>query len=421
MLEFEQFFTPKIAHHNFIYPTQSELDSIFEAIKNERENKISGYYALPFEDRALKDSNNFLDSKRAYFTSIKNLVIIGIGGSSLGLKAIDSMLSHLKNRNNLNLYFLEHTDPILTTKTLDSIDIKDTHFIAISKSGTTIETASLLKYVAQKFDLFGANVAHLTCITDEDSPLFHLAESKGVSVICIDANVGGRFSVLSSIGILPLLLLGYDVKALLEGAKDFITSFFQREQDHILQKAFFLAKNYKTLPINVLFSYSSIFKDFNSWYVQLWAESLGKLDSSGNRLGLTPIGLLGSIDQHSFLQLIIQGTPNKSVTFLSLDDGICSEPCIPKMSLPFLESSDFVSDVSFLRLLNLQKTATLKALQKENIPLDSIILQELSERSIGALVMYFELLTSCAGVVLGIDAYNQPGVESGKNILREMF
>lgn len=421
MLKFKQFLAPKNPHHSFIYPTQSELDSIFEAIINERENRVSGYYALPFEDKALKDSHSFLDSTKAYFASIENLVIIGIGGSSLGLKAIDSMLSHLNNRKNLNLYFLEHTDPILTTQTLDSIDIKDTHFIAISKSGTTIETASLLKYVAQIFDLFGANKAHLTCITDKDSPLFYLAESSGVSVICIDANVGGRFSVLSSVGILPLLLLGYDVRVLLDGAKEFMASFFQREQDHILQKAFFLAKNYKTLPINVLFSYSSIFRDFNAWYMQLWAESLGKLDSRGNRLGLTPVGLLGSIDQHSFLQLIIQGVPNKSVTFLSLDEGIYSEPYIPKVSLPHLESSDFVNGISFLGLLNLQKIATLQTLQSENIPLDSIILQELSEKSVGALIVYFELLASCAGVVLEINTYDQPGVEFGKRRLKEMF
>ncbi|WP_307983752.1 glucose-6-phosphate isomerase [uncultured Helicobacter sp.] len=405
---------------SFIYPDKSDLDSVFEAITHERDERKSGYYHLPFEDRAIKDSALLLAQNPA-FLEIKNLIIVGIGGSSLGLRAIDSALSHLPNRKNIYLQFLEHTDPVHSHKVLDTLNIKETLFIVISKSGTTIETSSLFKYIVARFSLFDINASHLACITDEDSPLFHLAKSKNIPVICIDKNVGGRFSVLSSVGILPLMILGFDTQRILNGAKAFVEGFFARKHDHLLHKAFFLAKNYQTLPINVLFSYSSVFRDFNLWYVQLWAESLGKLNAHNQKVGLTPLALIGSIDQHSSLQLIVQGVMNKSVTFLTINQQCFLEPKIPDISLPYLESSDFVNATSFLTLLNLQQKATMETLKAEGIPTDLITLESLDEASVGALIMYFELLTSCAGAVFGINTYDQPGVEFGKKRLREMF
>ncbi len=415
-----QYFTSNIP--NLIYPSQSDIDTLFTQITQERQEQKSGYYNLAFESKAIQDSKAFLESHHTYLQDIQNIVIIGVGGSSLGLKAIDSMLCHLPNRNDKKLYFLEHTDPIETHKILAHLTLAQTHFIAISKSGTTIETSSLLKYIIAQYNLLdSANSKHLSCITDFDSPLYKLAKSHNISVVCIDKNVGGRFSVLSSVGILPALLLGYDIEHLLMGARELAERFFERKEEHILHKAFFLASNFRILPINVLFSYSSVFRDFNLWYIQLWAESLGKLTPDNHRVGLTPIALLGSIDQHSSLQLIVQGVKNKSVTFLSINDSLYENPKIPALSLPFLQSTDFVNNTSFLRLLNLQKTATLQTLQSEQIPLDSIELDELSEKSVGALIMYFELLTSCAGAVLGINTYDQPGVEFGKKRLKEMF
>ncbi|PAF44472.1 glucose-6-phosphate isomerase [Helicobacter sp. 11S02596-1] len=423
MLTFNQFFDKNAEIRHLAHPSKKAMDNVFEMITKEREAKKSGYYELPFEQKAIKDAQNYIQKNQNLLETIKNLVIIGIGGSSLGLKAIEGILCHLPSRKDIGLIFLEHTDPIEIQKSLFGLKMEDSLFCIISKSGTTIETSSLMKYVIKRYNLLKSaqSKAHLVCITDEDSPLHFLAKEHKIAVLTIAKNIGGRFSVLSSVGILPLMLLGYDVQKFLQGAAEFEKRFFERKEEHLLKKAIFLAKNRDRFPINILFSYSSAFRDFNAWYVQLWGESLGKLDIYGKKVGLTPIGLIGSIDQHSFLQLITQGLMDKTVTFISLNRAKYSEPKIPDMKLKYLESTDFVNGTSFAKLLNLQQIATMETIQTEGIPTDHIEIDELCEASAGRLIIYFELLTSCVGTIFNINSYDQPGVEFGKIRLREMF
>ncbi|PAF52497.1 glucose-6-phosphate isomerase [Helicobacter sp. 13S00477-4] len=422
MLTFNQYFdkNPELKHLS--HPTKKALDNVFDIICMERQEKKSAYFELPFEKKALQDSINYIQQNQSFLKNIKNIVIIGIGGSSLGVKAIEGILSHLPCRKDILLTFLEHTDPIEIEKSLIEIEMNNSLFLIISKSGTTIETSSLMKYVIERYSLLeNLNKTHLVFITDENSPLHFLAKDENINVLTIDKNIGGRFSVLSTVGIFPLMLLGYDVKALLKGAGDFEKRFFERKEEHLLKKAIFLAKNRDRFPINILFSYSSAFRDFNSWYVQLWGESLGKLDIYGKKVGLTPISLIGSIDQHSFLQLITQGLMDKTITFISLNRNKYTEPIIPNIKLKYLESTDFVNKTSFAKLLNLQQIATMETIQNEGIPTDQIEIDELCEESIGKLIIYFELLTSCVGGIFNINSYDQPGVEFGKIRLREMF
>lgn len=398
-------------------------DSLFDRIINERDNDISGHYALPYNHNTIQDCQSYASMINNKIANLKHIVIIGIGGSSLGLRAIDTMLYHLPHRLDIQLHFLEHIDPIETSRVLAKIDFSEALFIVISKSGLTIETTSLMKYCFDKFDLLhDRNKHHVLFITDEGSPLHALSIQHDIYSICIKANIGGRFSVLSSVGILPLMLLGYEVRDILYGAAYILDSFIARAQDHILHKAIFLAKNHNRYPINVLFSYSSIFRDFNRWYVQLWGESLGKLDSRANKIGLTPAALVGSIDQHSFLQLILEGKMDKTITMLSIkESGFDTHMQIPNLSFKGLESSDFVNSLSFAKLLTTQCLATQKVIQSEQIPLDSILLDSINERSIGALVMYYELLTSCIGLLFDINTYDQPAVERGKILLKNML
>lgn len=423
MLTFNQYFDKNPDLKHLANPNQKALDNVFDLISLERQNKKSGYYELPFKQKTLEDCYAYVMQHKDFLDTIKNIVIIGIGGSSLGLKAIDSLLSHLPARKNIQLAFLEHTDPIEIEKSLCNIHTKDTLFVIISKSGTTIETSSLMKYVIHRYDLFkdAQRKSHLLFITDEDSPLYFLAKDEQISVVTISKNIGGRFSVLSAVGVLPLMLLGYDVAKLLKGALEFEKNFFDRKEEHLLKKAIFLAKNRDRFPINILFSYSSAFKDFNSWYVQLWGESLGKFDIYGKKVGLTPISLIGSIDQHSFLQLITQGLMDKTITFLSIHQAKYIEPKIPYVSFKYLDGTDFVNGTSFAKLLNLQQIATMETIQNEGIPTDHIEIEELCEASVGKLVIYFELLTSCVGAIFNINSYDQPGVELGKIRLREIF
>lgn len=415
MIKFRDYFNSDIS--------KDALNALFRAIDKERAKCVSGYYNLPYEKTAIKDAQNFVESNKMLLDSIKNLIIIGIGGSSLGLKAIDSMLSHLPYRKGINLKFLEHTDPIKIEKTLKKIQLKNSFFIVISKSGSTIETLSLMKYVFHRYGLLknARNKRHLAFITDFNSPLEAFGRLNKIATLCIDKNIGGRFSVLSTIGILPLCILGYKVDRILHGARKMSNSFFARKEEHILKKAIFFGNHRDKFHINILFSYSSVFKDFNAWYVQLWGESLGKLNSFHSKTALTPIALIGSIDQHSFLQLIVQGVMDKTVTFLSLNQMSYENPKIPKMSLKFLESCDFANGASFASLLQKQQLSTMETIQKEGVPTDSIEIKKLCEESVGSLIMYYELLTSCAGKVLDINTYNQPGVELGKKILISKF
>lgn len=404
----------------------AKVDSspVLEAIKAESSSGASGYYKLPFDTLALKSALAY--STREYFSSITDLVIIGVGGSSLGTRAVYAALGHSCRSATRRVHFLEHTDPFETRRVLESITLKSTHFLLISKSGTTIESISLVKFLITHFDLLSsANKQHLSCITDSGSPLESFAKAQGLECFTIPSNVGGRFSVLSLVGLVPLSLLGLDISTLLQGARAMMEGFFAGREGHIIDKAAFLAKHHKQYPISVLFSYGSVFGELNRWFVQLWGESLGKHNAQGEQVGLTPVGLVGSIDQHSFLQLIVQGARDKVVSFLSLSDECdrvdSSAFVVPNCSLESLESTDFVNGTAFLRLLNLQKQATLETLESLAIPTDSITLESLDAWHIGALVAYFELLTSCTGVLLGVNAYDQPGVEFGKRRLRTYF
>lgn len=402
---------------------QGLRDKLFECVLQERASQKSGYYDLPFRQDVQSLARAYISECESFLDSLTHLVIIGIGGSSLGLKAIDSMLEHLPCRKGLKLLFLEHTDPIHIRKTLQGVELKTTLFIAISKSGTTIETSSLLKYVLDTYEILKtpANKQHLLVITDRASPLEGFAQSEGLRHFWIDPNVGGRFSVLSAVGIVPLAILGFDVEAILRGAAGLTQRFFERKEEHIVNKAILYAENMHKTPMNVLFSYSSLFAHFNAWYVQLWGESLGKINVWGKRVGLTPLALIGSIDQHSFLQLIVQGVRDKSVTFLRLNPAHSPSPCIPDVQIPHLESTNFVNTKSFATLLENQCLATMQTIASEGICTDCIEVMSLCEESVGILIAYFELLTSSVGALFEINTYDQPGVESGKARLRSLF
>ena len=345
---------------------------------------------------------------------------MGIGGSSLGAKAINSFLSY-KSNNYKQMIFLENSDPIKTTLMLEQIKKDNAIFVIISKSGTTVETISIYKTILDKFKIKLPDESDkIIVVSDSKSALDKYAQKYNIQRFNIPLNVGGRFSVLSAVGIVPLFLAGFDTKALLDGAGAIVDDFFNSSNNYILKKANYLYRNRDTLTINVVFAYSNLFEDFLKWYIQLWGESLGKIDTNNNRVGLTPIGLVGSVDQHSFLQLIMEGPKNKSVTFIGIDN-FENNLTIPNIHLDYLEKTDFVNGVTFDNLINTQYKSTIKSLKQNNIPTDSIKISKINEYSIGSLMMSYELLTSSVGAMLDIDTYNQPGVEVGKKILLDSF
>jgi len=382
-------------------------EEIFSAMEKEKES--IGYYNLPYQDTT---------KIKAYAKEIqqKHIVIIGIGGSSLGTRAIYEFLLP-SNDYTKTLHFLETTDPLEINHTLSKIDLKNSHFIIVSKSGTTIETISIFKYVAS---LIAIDNNNCTIISEEGSKLANFASSNKIKIFTLDKNIGGRFSVFSVVGLLPLAMVGIDIDNLLNGCKKVQDSFFLQTTYYkpIISKARFLVENKHRFNINVLFSYSSSLESFNKWYIQLWGESLGKINVNGTRQALTPIGLVGPVDQHSFLQLIVEGKRDKTVTFIKIDDLKCNIK-VSKNSLKGFDALDYIDGLKFSTLINKQADATIEAIENEkDIPCDVITISTVDEYNIAKLMFTYQLLTSCIGNFVQINTYDQPGVEAGKIILK---
>ena len=403
---------------NLYYPKVSLSDEdIFLEIKKEREE--IGYYSLPYQNiENLKKELDELDFKQ------KNIAIIGIGGSTLGTYAIYNFLKFHKRKNKTlkkEIFFFESTDPVNLNGTISEFDLEDTLFIVISKSGTTIETVSIFKYLTSLVKMDSSN---LLIITEDDSKLNYFAQRNSIKTFDIPKNVGGRFSVLSNVGLVPLYLAGFDIDELLNGARRISTSFFEQYElyTHLLKKARTYFEFKDIYNINAVFSYSQLLEGFNKWYIQLWGESLGKIDANNTNQGLTPIGLLGPVDQHSFLQLIVEGKRDKTVTFLKIKD-FKDDTKIASISLEGLEELDYINDLNFKDLINLQADATFASVQeyKKDIPIDLIEIEDISEFEIGKLLFYYMLLTSIVGKFLRINTYDQPGVEGGKIILKDLL
>ncbi len=378
-----------------------EKEAYFNVLQEYESGRI-GYYHLP------ETSQKFLNTD---FSDIEydEVVVLGIGGSSLGTKAIYEMI---KDENTKPMFFLENPDPRDIKDKLNKI--KKPLIFVISKSGKTIETISIFKKVINHFNLKPKS-KNLKVITDENSPLDQFAMSWELDVFHIPKNVGGRFSVLSAVGIVPLLAAGIYPKNLLLGAKEFRDDFFEKKEWHLCKKAAFFAENYKQYPVNVLFAYSTLLNSFKEWFVQLFGESLGK---DGKEI--MPVGHIGSIDQHSFLQLLMEGMGHKTITFIKVN-SFETPLIIPDIKLPHLEATDFVNGHSFEELINKECEATKEALMAKKYPIDEITIDNLSLKNIGKLIMYYEMLTSAIGSLLEINTYNQPGVELGKTILKNKF
>ncbi|MEO1953315.1 MAG: glucose-6-phosphate isomerase, partial [Campylobacterales bacterium] len=342
-----------------------------------------------------------------------------IGGSTLGTYAIYNFLKKSQTYSK-KLHFFESTDPMDIKARLAKLELADTQFIVISKSGTTIETISIFKYISS---LVAIDKSNCTIVSESDSKLSAFANKNDIKTFDIPKNVGGRFSVFSAVGLVPLAMIGADIDQLLAGAKMVKENFFAQGTyyEPTMEKARFLVENKNRFNINVLFSYSSALEGFNKWYIQLWGESLGKLNVNNTRQALTPIGLVGPVDQHSFLQLIAEGKRDKTVTFIKISD-FEDDLTIPKSTLNGFDDLDYIDGLKFSCLIDAQANATIQAVQDlKDIPCDVISIDKVDEFNIAKLMYNFQLLTSIVGKFMQINTYNQPGVEAGKIILKKQL
>lgn len=379
--------------------------------------------------------NQIIDTAAFVRNTAENFVVLGIGGSALGPIAMQQAICHL-HHNDLGkektgsprIFVEDNIDPERMAALLDVIDIDKTVFNVITKSGSTSETmAQLLIITRILIDRFGERGVrdHLIATTDkEKGNLVGIARKYNLRTFIVPDGVGGRFSELCPVGLLPAAVSGIDIRALLAGAEymDGLCSVSDPSENPALMLAGLevLAMENHGANIGVLMPYADSLKYMADWYAQLWAESLGKKKTEEvdgfnvtRRFGQTPVKSLGVTDQHSQVQLYTDGPYDKTVTFIGVEK-FRREVMIPH-AFDDIPGVAFLSGHTLNELINAERVATEHAVTASGHMNKTIIMPEVNEFTIGQLIMLFELQTAFAGELLGIDAFDQPGVEEGKN------
>ncbi|HWS28482.1 MAG TPA: glucose-6-phosphate isomerase [Clostridia bacterium] len=358
-----------------------------------------------------------------------NFVVLGIGGSALGPIAVQQALSHLRynelpngKRNGPRLYVEDNIDPERMASLFDVIDLERTAFNVITKSGSTSETmAQLLLVVNLLKKRFGDKwTEHVIATTDEKKGnLIKIAQSNGLRTFYVPDGVGGRFSELCPVGLIAAAVCGVDIDELLAGAA--YADELSTDRNVWANPAATLAILEKLAMdagcnIGVMMPYADSLKYMADWYAQLWAESLGKaFDVNGMRVncGQTPVKALGVTDQHSQVQLYTEGPFDKVITFLRV--GEFRQSVVIPRAFDELPDVAFLSGHSFNELIESEQRATEYAVMKSGHMSKTITVPEVNAFTVGQLIYIFEMQTAFAGELLSINAFDQPGVEEGKN------
>jgi len=397
--------------------SEGEIDEMMTKINAAIETVLRkewGFMSLPYNEELVGKINETVAGR--IMGRCDDFVVIGIGGSSLGSRALYNSLAY-PYKNSPRIHILENIDPDGITRLLNTIDCKKTIFNIVTKSGGTAETMSsfmvfrekLIKRVGEK-----KHKAHIIVTTDPGKGVLReIASEEGYESFSVPPEVGGRFSVLSSVGLLPAAVMGIDIGELLAGAR-FVDGLSQNKNiwqnpaclAAVLQYLFYK----KGKKIRVCMPYSNRLRDMAEWFCQLWAESLGKQQDVGS----TPVRALGVIDQHSQLQLYMEGPEDKVITFVKVKE-FDNAVRIPE-SFPDHPAVAYLGGHAINELLAAEQKATELALTTNNRPNNSIAINKITPWTVGGLLYYLEMETALAGELLGINAFNQPGVELGKKI-----
>lgn len=405
----------------------------YETVKANRGKGMMGWTELPYNQKEIVE--DILLTAKNIRKKFDNFVVLGIGGSALGPTAVFQALCHLRhnelkraNRKAPKLYVEDNVDPERMASLLSILDLGKTVFNVITKSGATSETMAqyliIMDLLKKKYGDKASE--HMIATTSETKGnLIKLAKKEGLKTFYIPDGVGGRFSELCPVGLLPAAVLGIDIKAMLKGAED-------------MDKKC-MVKNYKKNPalltaileylsigrgknISVMMPYADGLKYVADWYCQLWGESLGKsVNNQGEYVyvGQTPVKALGVTDQHSQVQLYREGPFDKVITIIGVENF--------RAEVEISKGCEEFPDVNFLcghtlgELINTERKATEYALTTANRLNYTIMLNEVNAYTIGALLYMFEMETAFCGAMLNIDTFNQPGVEGGKNATYALF
>jgi glucose-6-phosphate isomerase len=416
------FFTPQ-------HPQPERETAAYQAVQGQIASGKLGFARLPFSDtseiQALADQ---------VASEVSSVIVIGIGGSDLGTRAVQRMLNHqyynfaAEYRNDRpQLFFAgDTTDPVPLQEIIDVVDLAKTALIMVSKSGNTLEqmaTFILLRdRVVQAVGEEAAKQRIITVTDPETGLLRKITLQEGYRSLSVPQDVGGRFSVLSAVGLFPLAIAGIRIEHLLAGARE-VAEMDESSQVGSLPLQFashqYLAFS-QGMPMSVLFAYTYSMREFGLWYRQIWAESLGKkLNRSGKEVctGPTPIAAVGPTDQHSQVQLYIEGPKDKIITFVTVEESFVDLE-LPR-AFEDIPSISYLAGKHMKEVVSQEALATAKALHQEGRPSVSLSVTKLDAYHVGMLLYFFELATAYAGEFWDVNAYDQPGVEHAKIIMNE--
>ena len=412
---------------------QPRLQQAFDNVRAMRQEKKLGFFDLPYDAALAREITDLAGQLKQKF---ENFVVIGIGGSALGNIAIQSALNHpeynlLPNdrRRGLRLFIPDNIDPDRLHGVLDALDLSKTVFNVITKSGNTAE--SIATYLIARERVIKAvgrekHCGHFIFTTDaEKGELKKIAAREKARCLVIPATVGGRFSVLSSVGLLSAAATGVDIKALLNG-----TAKVDRNQQldrpgtadpwknpALLGAAYhYLLAVKKQKNVHIMYSYSHHLRDVADWFRQLWAESLGKrVNRKGQvvNVGQTPEKSVGVTDQHSQVQLYVEGPYDKVITFLSVEE-FNHRIEIPS-AFEDVEGFAYLGAKQLGDLFHYEERATELVITSTGRPNCAIRLSKVDEETLGGLFFLLELQTAYIGELYNINTFDQPGVEQGKN------
>ena len=384
------------------------------------------YMNLPYNDALAGRISDLARERRERF---ENFVVVGIGGSSLGARAAFEALNHpchnllpAKKRRGPRMFFPDNIDPDLLAGLFEALDPEKTLINVITKSGSTAETmANFTAFLAWLKKRVGTSCAgQVIATTDpEKGALREIADEEGFATFPVPPGVGGRFSVLSAVGLVPCAFAGIDIHRLLAGAAEMDRRI--KESKPQANPALIGALLHTELDRRkgkhcaVFMPYAQCLRATADWFRQLWAESLGKKHLTTGEVvhaGQTPIAALGTTDQHSQMQLYVEGPNDKLITLLDLQ-AFRNEVTLPG-SYPHKDALSYLGGRTLNELMAAELAGTRIALTGAQRPNVTVKLPVMSEEILGQLLFMLEVQTSYAGMIYGINPYDQPGVEAGK-------
>ncbi|MGQ0560657.1 MAG: glucose-6-phosphate isomerase [Gemmatimonadota bacterium] len=409
---------------------ENEFARVHAEVERARTAGEIGFYKLPHERALLDEILPFAERIGQAFDTV---VVLGIGGSALGTLALQQALAK-PHWNELSddgrdyfprLYVLDNVDPTTIGPLLERLDLRRTLVNVVSKSGATAETMAQFLIVRAKLQAVledDAYRGHLIFTTDpKQGVLREIADSEHIPVLPVPPDVGGRFSVLSAVGLLPAALIGIDVVALLDGA----AAMEERGRAAVLKDnpaALFAFLQHAAhmrhgAPIHVMMAYTDRLYLVADWFRQLWAESLGKRHARDQRevfRGPTPVKALGATDQHSQVQLYMEGPFDKTITFLAARE-LGADVVVPHLYTDN-EALACLGGRTLGQLLDAERVATRQALASNGRMNMTIELPAITAHALGQLLMMLQIATVYAGALYDVDPFDQPGVELGKQL-----